>query len=218
MKDGPRQLAALIEECARYLSSLDSDISALPRIVDRLSAADPSRVARRMQAVLPGYCGTLASYLTWVSSQGAPRLASAIAMAAPYLHWTTYNAYRPTLVGKRFPAAHAFAGLMGPDAPAGAEDFELGLFLIAPGTFYRDHRHLAPELYAPLTGPTKWRFNGGNWLTLHAHELVWNESMHIHATLVEETPFLCIYAWTQDIASDAEIVERPDWSDIEAKL
>ena len=168
------------------------------------------------QLPMPPACGWLDESLELASARGLTDIAEAIAGARPELAWRVYDGYPPDLVGPRFPRAHAFVDLAGPHAPVAGEDFELGLFLIAPRTFYRDHRHKAPELYAALTGPTRWRLNGGVWLTRQAGEFVWNESMHIHATLVEECPFLCIYAWTQDVSIPAEIVPAPDWHAIES--
>ena len=98
-------------------------------------------------------------------------------------------------------------------------DFELGLFLVAPRTLYRDHRHLAPELYVPLTGPHEWRFGTGeSWTEYSAHTPIWNDPMQIHATLVREVPFLALFAWTRDVAADAVIVPATDWAEIEAGL
>jgi hypothetical protein len=100
-----------------------------------------------------------------------------------------------------------------------ADDFELGLFLIAPKTLYRDHRHKAPELYVTLTGPHEWRFGvGESWTEYEAHTPIWNEPMQVHATLVRDIPFLALFAWTRDVMADATVVRAPDWAEIEASL
>jgi hypothetical protein len=130
----------------------------------------------------------------------------------------TYDGYPPDAIGPSFPKAHAFAGLVGEHRMIAAEDFAFGLFLIAPRVLYRDHRHAAPELYAPLTGPTRWRFDCGAWESREAGEPVWNEPHRVHATVVERVPFLCFYAWTRDVAQPAEVVAAPDWGAIEAQL
>lgn len=196
--------------------------------LERLEGAGMDQVRRKIREIefepnpqrprppaVPG-CGWLTESLELAVAQGKAPMAEAIEHAMPELAWRAYDAYPPELVGPRFANAHAFVDLVGPEAPFMAADFELGLFLIAPWTFYRDHRHKAPELYAALTGPTRWRFNGGVWLTRQAGEIVWNETMYIHATLVEARPFLCIYAWTQDVSLPAEIVPAPDWHEIES--
>lgn len=151
--------------------------------------------------------------------EGHDRLRAAIVAARPCLAWEAYTPYSPERIGQHFPGAHAFASLIGGGAPIPAEDFELGLFLIAPRMLYRDHRHTAPELYAPLTGPHRWRFGSDdNWASLPAHVPVWNEPRRIHATITGEVPFLCIFCWTRDVNDPAEVVIAGDWDVIEAGL
>ena len=62
------------------------------------------------------------------------------------------------VVGDGYRRGNLHALLVGPqDCPFVANDFLLGFFLLSPHTLYRDHKHLAPELYVPLTGPSGWR-------------------------------------------------------------
>lgn len=83
----------------------------------------------------------------------------------------------------------------------------------------RDHRHKAPELHVPLTGPHEWRFGTGeSWSEYAAHIPIWNESMRTHATLVRDTPFLAHFACTKDVKAGSAIVAAPDWAEIEARL
>src|SRR5690606_4178891 len=112
-----------------------------------------------------------------------------------------------------------FVSLIGKGAPFDADDFDLGLFLIEPRTLYRDHRHQAPELYAPITGPHRWRFGVDDpWQELPADIPVWNEPQRVHATLVGDRPFLAIFCWTQDVAIPASVVAATDWQAIESGL
>ena len=81
---------------------------------------------------------------------------------------------------------------------------------------YRDHRHAAPELYVPLTGPHGWRFGPGAPLIVKpAHEPVWNDPCAPHLTKVGPVPFLCLYGWTRDAQSVAEVVPAADWAALE---
>jgi hypothetical protein len=110
-------------------------------------------------------------------------------------------------------------GLIGGVGFIPVDDFELGLFLIAPKTVYRDHRHPAPELYVPLTGPHEWRFEtGASWTEYKAHTPIWNEPMQVHATLVRDLPFLSLFAWMRDVDTHATVTPSPDWNLIEAGL
>jgi hypothetical protein len=146
-----------------------------------------------------------------------PALARAIAEAADQLCWITYDAYPRAEIGEGFATGHAFAALRGGGAPFAADDFELGLFLIAPGTLYRDHQHAAPELYAPLTGPHGWRFGTGRRLVIKpAHEPVWNPPRQPHLTLTGRVPFLSFYVWTGDVDLAARVIPADDWAELEA--
>ncbi len=148
-----------------------------------------------------------------------PCLAAAIAAAAPHLAWISYDAYPRKAIGDSFAEGHAFAPIAGGEAPFAAGNFELGLFLIAPGVLYRDHRHLAPELYAPLTGPHGWRFAPDRPLIVKpAGEPVWNPSLQPHLTKVGRHPFLCLFAWTQDVTAIAEVIPAGDWPALEAAV
>jgi hypothetical protein len=48
-----------------------------------------------------------------------------------------------------------------------------------------------------------------------AHVPVWNDPLRPHATKVGAVPFLCLFAWTRDVNSPAEVLPAPDWPDIE---
>lgn len=143
-------------------------------------------------------------------------LAQAIAAAAALLRWVTYDAYPRKEIGEAFATSHAFASILGEDAPFAAKDFDLGLFLIAPHTLYRDHQHAAPELYAPLTGPHGWRFGPGTALTVKpAHTPVWNPPFRPHLTKVGPVPFLALFVWTRDVNETAAVLPAEDWSTLE---
>lgn len=146
---------------------------------------------------------------------GPPALGAAIAGAAAALHWSGYDAYPPDRIGADFAAGHAFAPLIGGQAPFAAPDFEAGLFLIAPGLLYRDHHHPAPELYAPLTGPHDWRFGPGRPLiSLPALRPLWNPPHRPHLTRVGAVPFLALYVWTRDVDLPAHVLDAADWADL----
>jgi hypothetical protein len=145
-----------------------------------------------------------------------PSLAKAIAKAHPFLRWVTYDLYSREDIGAGFADNHAFASIIGEGCPFDAVDFDLGLFIIAPRIFYRDHHHAAPELYAPLTGPHGWRFRPGDPLVWkNADEPVWNNPWEPHATMTGATPFLAIFCWTRDTSQPAKIIPSPDWPILE---
>lgn len=212
--DAETCLQTLRIEADRYLSTL-----AGPGIAEVRTglAAVPSDQVRLMpdqgNAVVAAH---LASALAPLSLTH-PALATAITAARPHLRWITYDAYPPDQIGPSFGSAHAFASLVGAEGNFHADDFDFGLFLIAPHVLYRDHRHLAPELYAPLTGPHGWRFAPDAPLVVKpAHQPVWNTPLRPHLTKVGSVPFLCLFCWTRDNHAAAEILPAGDWNDLEA--
>jgi len=146
-----------------------------------------------------------------------PGLAAAIAAARPHLRWITYDGYPRAEIGEGFATSHAYASILGDEASLPAADFDFGLFLIAPQVLYRDHHHAAPELYAPLTGPHGWRFGPDQPLLLRpAHVPVWNPPHQPHLTKVGALPFLCLFGWTRDAQSPAQVIPARDWAELEA--
>lgn len=210
----PQAVRRLIAEIDRYLGRFNGPGIAEVRATIARFGTGPVR-----ESILPAAPrhGDLAGALSAVA--GADELRAAIEATLPGLSWVTYDVYPRAMIGDRFPVAHAFVSLIGEAGHIAAEDFELGLFIIAPKTLYRDHRHKAPELYVPLTGPHEWRFGTGeSWSQYAAHIPIWNESMRTHATLVRDTPFLALFAWTRDVKAGSAVVAAPDWAEIEARL
>lgn len=200
----------LILEVDRYLTRFD-----MPGVAESRAgiARWGTTVTREMVPQWLPSCAHLAQALATIDDA---RLAEAIGKAAPVLRWITYDSYPRAEVGEALAAGHAFASLIGQDAPVAAVDYDLGLFFIAPNTLYRDRHHAAPELYAPLTGPHGWRFEPGGPFTFRpAHDPVWNEPFQPHATLTGNVPFLCIFCWTSDVDQPAHIIQAPDWGDYE---
>jgi Dimethlysulfonioproprionate lyase len=210
---GTTALAHLRDEAARYLAGLAGEGAVEVRLgLMRARPADAPPVAAP-HPVVEKYLGDA---LTLVQ-RTHPALALAIALAAPHLPWTTYDRYPAAMIGESFARSHAFASLAGEAAPFHAADFDFGLFLIAPHVLYRDHRHKAPELYAPLTGPHGWRFAPGAPLVIKAaHEPVWNNANQPHLTKVGPHPFLCFFGWTADVDAPAEVIPANDWAALEA--
>ncbi len=210
----PGAVTRLIAEIDRYLARLDGP--GVADVRDGIARFGAGAVRQTMAPAAP-VCGHLDEALLHLT--GADPLRTAIEDIRPEFAWVTYDAYPRALIGRRFPDAHAFVSLIGGTGFMPADDFELGLFLIAPKTLYRDHRHKAPELYAPLTGPHEWRFGAGeSWTEYRAHTPIWNEPMQVHATLVRDLPFLSLFAWTKDVDAEAVVTPAADWDEIEAGL
>jgi len=210
--DPALHLGALAEEAARYLSALGSPGAAeLRRIVARRPAC-----AVPQSQTPPVLFRHLPDALADLARTHKP-LADAIAAAAPHLPWRAYDGYEARDIGPVFLAGHAYAPLIGPDAPFPWSEAELGLFLIAPHVLYRDHAHAAAELYAPLTGPHGWRFGPDRPLTLKpAHAPIWNDPDRPHLIKAGPVPFLCLYGWLSDLTAPARVLPATDWDALES--
>lgn len=203
----------LIDEADRYLATLTGPGVAEVRAGLNRWRAGALRLSPRPNAVIAAHLeGALAPL-----ARSHPGLAQAIAAAAPYLTWITYDSYPLEAIGETFAKGHAYASLIGQEGTVRAGDYDLGLFLIAPDILYRDHRHAAPELYVPLTGPHGWRFGLDKALIVKpAHAPVWNDPHRVHMTKVGATPFLALFSWTKDVQQLAEVVTATDWPVLEA--
>ena len=204
----------LVEEADSYLSTLTGPGVAEVRAGLSLWRHGPCKPAPG--PANPVVTQHLPAALTEATKTAAP-LVGAITAAAPHLTWITYDLYDPGQIGPAFARGHAFASLVGEVAPIRARDFDLGLFLIAPGVLYRDHAHAAPELYAPLTGPHGWRFGPDTPIQIKpAHQPIWNPPHQPHLTKVGAIPFLCLFAWTRDVNAPAYVLPAGDWPALEA--
>ena len=200
----------LVAEIGNYLAALDCEgIEDVRGGIARWSKGE-------LRDVPPRHSPACAQLGAALDAMGETQLSKAIAEARGYLSWTAYDLYPLEQIGADFAAGHAFASLIGENAFLEASDFDLGLFIIEPHVFYRDHHHAAPELYAPLTGPHGWRFKPGDPLIWKpAHEPVWNEAWKPHATMVGDQPFLCIFCWTRDVSEPARVIPSADWVALE---
>ena len=200
----------LLEQLSRFLLTLSHPMALE---IGHLMQAHESNSLSFVEPRSANVCRYLPMALKAMTDQ---TLASAIAAASAALKWVPYDAYAEEDIGLAFARGHAFASLIGEDAPFISTKLDAGLFLVAPHVFYRDHHHAAPELYVPLTGPHAWRFQpGGTFVSLPACQPVWNEPWQPHATKMGSTPFLSIFVWTQDIAEPARVVAAPDWAELE---
>lgn len=207
-------ILAFVEEADRYLSALSGP--GIAEVRAGISAARGVPVVERPAARNTVQADFLPDALAALE-ETHPALARAIAAVSPHLEWITYDAYPADLIGRDFPKGHAFTSVIGVDAPIFAPDYDFGLLLIAPHVLYRDRKHKAPELYAPLTGPHGWRFGAGLPLVVKpAHVPVWNDPFVPHLTKVGPVPFLSIFCWTRDAAENADVIPAPDWAEIEA--
>lgn len=137
----------------------------------------------------------------------APDVAAALAQIEEFLRWKQNPNYSDRLLGAGYMDNYAYAEIIGPDGFFPGEDFLLGLLLLGPGLYYRDHHHAAPELYWLLTGPSEWRLGNGDFEMREAGETIWHEPHVVHATRTLTNPLLAVWAWTRDVSDPARLLE-----------
>ncbi|MFZ1471243.1 MAG: dimethylsulfonioproprionate lyase family protein [Paracoccaceae bacterium] len=207
-------IRALVAEADRYLSRLPGPGVAEARAgLARWQGGPVTPANPAANAVLAAHLDPALQAL----AADHPGLAAAIAAAAPHLRWIPYDGYPPDQIGEGFAKGHAYAPLVGDSAAIPAQDYDLGLLVIAPHVLYRDHARAAPELYAPLTGPHGWRFGPDRPLSIKpAHQPVWNPPDQPHLTKVGPVPFLCLLCRARDVQAPAHVIAASDWPQLEA--
>lgn len=192
-----------------------------PTGLEDILAGLPSEMTQ-VEPQIPAHSTLLDHALNEITNPDLAPLREALAAAKHALHWRVDDGgFYPAGadLGEGYIQGNMHALLAGPqDAPFRTPDFLLGYFLLQPQVLYRDHKHLSPEVYVPLTGPTGWRFGQGPWRDIAAGSLVYNAPEVVHATRVYDAPFLAIFAWLRDIHHRCEVVQHPDWALIEADL
>ena len=169
-------------------------------IVRGINALDFSNDdSSKLTAHIPAHFDLLDRAIAQIDDNQFAALKTALMAAKDHLHWKVddgeYYANGAD-VGEGYKNGNMHTLLIGPEnAVVTSDKYLLGLFLLAPQTLYRDHKHLAPELYVTLTGPTAWRVELGEWDEHGAGHRLFNPSNIAHATRVDETPFLALFAW-----------------------
>lgn len=198
----------LAEALLQYLQAQHREHPAVTRLVKRvneleLSADFEPSPPRHQTALDQAVDGLRAS-----SAPGLAQVGAALNDALGSLSWRTddglyYLPDAPVSASYRGGNMHALLGQ--------GDDFSMGLFLLLPHVEYLDHRHSAPEFYLNLTGPTRWRFDHGDWQEQLAGSVLWNEPNQVHATKTGDEPWLSFWAWVSDIEQPCEIVrfEQP---------
>jgi hypothetical protein len=206
----------LIAEIDTYLGVLAGDGASQVRHGIARWKEGPFAACEPCQTALPG---ELKTALELLRADGHAGLANAIAAANDHLKWITYELYPRHEIGEAFASGHSYCTIVGDGSSVAATDFYLGLFIIKPNTLYRDHKHKAPELYVPLTGPHGWRFAKNDALIWKpAHQPVWNEPYQHHATKTGPNPFLCIFGWVRDTQEAATVIQCDDWQKLELEV
>lgn len=213
----------LLEELLQCFEDIEADGYAIDEMIAACrSALEIKGVVGRAQGHMPTHHGLLDDAIAAIDAPGLQNLKSALLAARDHLRWKVddggYYAAGDD-VGEGYRSGNMHSLLVGPqDALVHSTEHLLGLFLLAPWTLYRDHKHLASEIYIPLTGPSGWRFGLRAWVDHLAGSRILNAPNVVHATRVYDRPFLALFAWTSYISSKCSVVVAGDWAETEFLL
>jgi hypothetical protein len=197
----------LIKSLARGLENRKAATPEVTEVLSRLSQQDlaSSSFSPPPPRTLP-VCSLLPDTVG-ASLAVASDVAAAIAATEDDLHWQQNPSYSDSAMGvPDYMDGYAYAEIIGPKGFFPGDDFLMGLLLLGPRRLYREHYHAAPELYWMLTGPSRWKRGAGGWEELAPGAVRWHQPFIVHATETAETPLLCLWAWTNDVAQPARLV------------
>lgn len=97
--------------------------------------------------------------------------------------------------GPAFLQNYGWVEVFGARGPFAHGELAGGLLLLGPDTHYPDHRHIAEEIYIPLTGGSEWRAGDEPFRTRAAGEVIHHPSNLLHAMRTGERPLLAAYLW-----------------------
>jgi len=122
-------------------------------------------------------------------------LADTLAKLAPRLAWRT----RPDRQSDdpNFADAHANAVILGDGGIEDRGDVRVGVSLLAPDTFYPDHRHPPEEVYVVLS-EGEWRQEANPWHAPGPGGMVHNPPNVLHSMRAGPQPLLAIWTLLMD--------------------
>ena len=223
MRDRQHRIQTLIQSIIRYLEAQRGDTRGVDLTLDKLAAMDLS--GDRLNDMPPQgtrHDEVLKNAIAGIAAPELREIARCLKAAKDDLVWREDDAkfYPPGAdLGEGYARCNLHTLLIGPDACGYHHpDFSLGIFMLGPRTFYRDHNHDAPELYLNLSDKSGWRFRSGEWQDYPAGSLIWNAAGVPHATRVYDQPFISVFVWLENVNSRCNVIHFDDWAEIEQGL
>jgi hypothetical protein len=128
-----------------------------------------------------------------IAGEREARLARTIAAGSGALRWG--QTYTEADFGSAFMEAYGWTEIFGTRGHFANNAFAGGFLLLGPHITYPDHHHIAEEIYIPLTGGTRWRKGGGEFVTRLAGEIIHHPSEVAHSMATGDEPLLALYLW-----------------------
>ena len=204
-------IRACIEALAEDLQALAAQDRALERFLSRIQELGSRRERRdgppRTELPAPGSLGEALSNIRpeW-------RLGDAVVSAAPLLDW--HEVYKSEEIDLHLQTNLSMASLAVRRDGLDSQSLYVGLFLLAPRTYYPLHSHTAPEVYYCVSGKLTLQHGiDGEPFPLLPGQYSLTPSERLHALRTDDGPVLLIYIWLQGPKSENWWWERkPDGS------
>lgn len=166
---------------------------ATARAFAALATPGPANAVQRETAPV---CRHLAAAYANAAKGAAAALAADFARIEPRFAWK--RRFDRKSEDPHFLDNHANATIVGEDGLEQSDRVRMGVSLLAPNTFYPDHRHPPEEVYIALSAGS-WRQNDGPWRSPGPGGLIYNPPDIVHAMQAGDTPLLAI--WTLPLAA-----------------
>lgn len=124
-----------------------------------------------------------------------------VSRLARQLTWA--QTYGPDDFGPGFLERYGWTELIGLRGPIKSDRLACGFLLLAPATEYPMHRHVAEEIYIPISGTASWRSGDQDWSVRPEGEIILHGSLVPHAMRTASEPLLALYLWR-----DGDLVEK----------
>jgi len=120
-------------------------------------------------------------------------IAHEVARLSHRLQWA--HTYKKEDFGPAFLENYGWTELIGLRGPIRHEALACGFLLLGPATEYPMHRHVAEEIYIPISGTAAWRAGEGDWSLKRPGEVIFHASLVPHAMRTDAEPLLALYLW-----------------------
>lgn len=146
----------------------------------------------------------VAALAPWRALVDCRIIAFALSRLAHQLTWS--QTYSPEDFGPGFLERYGWTELIGLRGPIRSETLACGFLLLGPATEYPMHRHVAEEIYIPISGTASWRAGDQDWSLRAEGEIIRHASLVPHAMRTGTEPLLALYLWQDgDLAEKSQI-------------
>lgn len=124
---------------------------------------------------------------------GGSRLVERLVEDRPALSWG--QTYGEADFGRRFVENYCWVEMIGTRGHFVCDRLAAGFLILGPELHYPDHRHVAEEIYIPLTGGAEWRMGDEPFTVRPAGAAIHHRSNVVHAMKTGAEPLLALYLW-----------------------